>query len=208
MVLAGALITAGGLAWLLAAEHRKSSSRFIAKPLASFGFLLTALGAGALDSTFGRWMLAGLVLSALGDAFLLGKQEAAFLAGLGSFLLAHVVFGVAFLARGVSALGLLAVLPLAVFAWRVLRWLSPHISGRMRAPVTAYAVAISLMGVLAIATAVELWDWRIPVGAVLFIASDIAVARDNFVSAGFVNRMWGLPLYFSGQLLLAWAAGG
>jgi hypothetical protein len=28
------------------------------------------------------------------------------------------------------------------------------------------------------------------------------------VSPGIVNRMWGLPAYFAGQFLLAWAAGG
>jgi uncharacterized membrane protein YhhN len=204
----GVVLTAAGLGWLLLAERAGSSARLFAKPLASFGFLVTALAAGALDSAFGRWMLAGLVLSALGDVFLLGKPESAFLAGLGSFLLAHAVFGAAFLARGITAPGLLAFIPLAVFARQVLRWLRPHLSERMRVPVAAYSVAISLMGVLAVATAVDAWDWRIPAGALLFILSDIAVARDNFVAAGFANRLWGLPLYYSGQLLLAWAAGG
>ena len=149
MLLAGAVLTAGGLVWLLLAERAGSSARFVAKPLASSGFLVTALAAGALDSTFGRWMTAGLILSAMGDVFLLGKQEAAFLAGLGSFLLGHVVFGVAFLARGTAAAGFLALIPLGLFAWLVLRWLNPHLSDRMRVPVVAYAVAISLMGVLA-----------------------------------------------------------
>lgn len=208
MVLVGALVTAGGLGWLLLSERAGSSARFVAKPLASAGFLITAVAAGALDSTFGRWMLVGLILSTLGDLFLLGKNEGAFLAGLGSFLIAHVVFGIAFLARGVAAPGLFAVLPLALFAWLVLRWLNPHLSDRMRVPVVAYALAISLMGVLAIATAVDDWDWRIPLGALMFIASDVAVSRDNFVSPGFTNRLWGLPLYYGGQLLLAWAAGG
>jgi uncharacterized membrane protein YhhN len=208
MALAGALITAGGLGWLLLSERAGSSARFLAKPLASAGFILTAIAAGALDSAFGRWMVTGLVLSMLGDVFLLGKQVGAFLAGLGSFLVAHLVFGVAFVVRGIAGPGLLAVVPLAMFTWLVLRWLKPHLSGRMRPPVVAYALAISLMGVLAIATAVDARDWRIPLGALLFIASDVAVARDKFVSAGFTNRLWGLPLYYGGQLLLAWAAGG
>jgi hypothetical protein len=41
------------------------------------------------------------------------------------------------------------------------------------------------------------------VGAVLFAASDVSVARDRFVGAGFSNRLWGLPLYVGAQLLLA-----
>ena len=208
MVLAGALITAGGLGWLLLSERAGASTRVLAKPLASSGFLVAAVAAGALDSTFGRWMLAGLVLSTLGDLFLLGKNELAFLAGLGSFLVAHFVFGMAFLVRGVGPPGFLAVIPLALFAWLVLRWLSPHLSDRMRVPVVAYAVAISLMGVLAIATAADAWDWRIPAGPLLFIASDVAVARENFVSPGSSTGCGGFPLYYGGQLLLAWSAGG
>jgi uncharacterized membrane protein YhhN len=78
----------------------------------------------------------------------------------------------------------------------------------MRGPVVAYALVISVMGVLAVATASNVWDWRIPVGAGMFVVSDLAVARDKFVVPGFSNRLWGLPLYYGGQLLLAWAAGG
>ncbi len=207
VVVVGALITAGGLRWLLLSERTGSSARFLAKPLASAGFIAVALAAGALDSTFGRWMLVALALSTVGDLFLLGDAEASFLAGLGSFLAAHLVFAIAFLVRGVAAGGLLAVVPLALFASPVLRRLGPHPSNRLRAPALAHAVALSLMGVLAVATATDSWDWRIPVGAGMFVVSDVAVARHNFVAAGFVNRLWGLPLYYGGQLLLAWAAG-
>jgi len=207
-MLPAALLTAGALGWLLVADKNGSSGRLLAKPLASAGFLAVALTAGALDSSFGRWMLAGLVLSALGDLFLLSKSEAAFLAGLGGFLTAHVLFAVAFLVRGIAPVGLVAAVALGLFAWQVLRWLSPHLSDRMRAPVTVYALVISLMGVLAVATAIDSWDARIPIGALFFIVSDLAVARDNFVAPGFPNRLVGLPLYYGGQLLLAWAAGG
>ena len=151
-------------------------------------------------------VLAALILSAVGDVLLL--EEAGFLAGLASFLLAHVAFAGAFLVRGISAPALGAAVPLGVFAWLVVRWLWPHLSGRMRGPVAAYAVAISAMGVLAVATAVADWDWRLPAGGGLFILSDVAVARQAFVQPAFANRLWGLPLYYGGQLLLAWAAGG
>jgi len=203
-----ALVTGFGLAGLLAAERTRSSGRFLAKPLASAGFIAVAVAAGALDTGFGRWMVAALVLSALGDVFLLGSSEATFLGGLGSFLTAHLVYGIAFLVRGVAAPGLLAIVPFAIFAWQVLRWLRPHLSDRMRGPVVAYAVVISIMGVLAAGTAADVWDWRIPTGAIMIVISDLAVARDNFVAPGFSNRLWGLPLYYGGQLLLAWAAGG
>lgn len=209
VVEAGAVITAMGLGALLWAERTGSRARLIAKPVASAGFLVVAVGAGALESDFGRWMAAALVLSALGDVLLLGEGDKAFLSGLGSFLTAHVLFAVSFAVRGLSvAVGSLAALPLLALALGVLRWLHPHLSARMRMPVIAYATAISVMGVLAVATTAAEPDLRIAAGAGLFIASDIAVARQAFVIPAFINRLWGLPAYYGGQLLLAWSAGG
>jgi uncharacterized membrane protein YhhN len=37
----------------------------------------------------------------------------------------------------------------------------------------------------------------------LFVLSDLAVARNRFVERVFINRAVGLPLYFTAQLLLA-----
>ena len=39
-----------------------------------------------------------------------------------------------------------------------------------------------------------------------FYLSDLAVARDRFVSPGFANALWGLPLYYVAQLLFAYSA--
>ncbi|NNF87904.1 MAG: hypothetical protein HKM97_05225, partial [Acidimicrobiia bacterium] len=102
MVVWAAVVTVLGLAALLASERTGSTARLVAKPVASAGFIAVAVAAGALDTGFGRWMLAALVLSALGDVFLLGSSEARFLGGLGSFLTAHLVYGIAFLVRGVA----------------------------------------------------------------------------------------------------------
>jgi len=45
------------------------------------------------------------------------------------------------------------------------------------------------------------------VGALLFGASDLFVARERFIEPGFRNRLFGLPLYYAGQLLLALSSG-
>jgi hypothetical protein len=37
----------------------------------------------------------------------------------------------------------------------------------------------------------------------MFYLSDLAVARERFVSSTFWNRAWGVPLYFGAQLVLA-----
>jgi hypothetical protein len=45
----------------------------------------------------------------------------------------------------------------------------------------------------------------IPIGAVGFYLSDLSVARDRFVVSEFVNRLWGLPLYYAAQVAMAWS---
>ncbi len=46
---------------------------------------------------------------------------------------------------------------------------------------------------------------RLAVGALLFFASDLAVARDKFLARAFANKAWGLPAYYAGQLCIAWS---
>jgi hypothetical protein len=63
------------------------------------------------------------------------------------------------------------------------------------------------MLVAAFATADGSGIWTIALGASLFAISDLSVARDRFVARAFVNRLWGLPLYFAAQLILASTVG-
>ena len=94
-----------------------------------------------------------------------------------------------------------------VAATFVLRWLWPHVERPMRVPVVAYVLVITTMVALAAGAASEHQSWALLVGAVAFYLSDLSVARDRFVAPGFANRVWGLPLYFFAQLLLASQAG-
>jgi len=204
-VLPWLLLTAVALTGLLAAERRGSRwGIYVCKPLASLGFLGAAMAAGAAGSLYGRAVLAALVLSWIGDVLLMSARSAVFLAGLGAFLLAHVAFGVAFCLRGeawpwsAGALALL-ILPAAI----VSRWLRPHLPAEMRVPVHAYIAVITAMLALAVGTAAAGSPALILVGALAFYLSDLSVANDRFVRPGFLNRLWGLPLYYAAQLCLA-----
>ena len=73
----------------------------------------------------------------------------------------------------------------------------------MRLPVLAYVGVISTMLVAASATWGTAPGPLILIGAWGFALSDLAVARHQFVRPGFVNRLWGLPLYYAAQLALA-----
>ena len=124
--------------------------------------------------------------------------------GLVSFLLGHVAYIVAFSVLELSTSTLLAASAiLVVFALFVWRWLESNLEDRMRGPVLIYVLAISAMMAMAIGTYAVSGNWAIPVGALLFLISDLTVARDRFVAPGFTNRAYGLPLYFSAQIILA-----
>ncbi len=202
----GESMTIVGLVVLLYGEWKdRPGLRASGKPFASLGFLVAAIGFGALESRYGKIVFAGLLLGALGDVVLLGRARQFFLGGLVSFLLGHVAYVVAFASLGMSrveAMVAAAVMGLVLFL--VGRWVFPH-APEMRAPIAAYMLVIGIMCVAAIGAYGAGAPWMVPVGALMFTASDIAVVRDRFVSKGFTNRAWGLPLYYAAQLLIAWS---
>ncbi len=192
-----------GLLW---AEHSDSEpGRWLTKPIASAGFIGAAWMAGAWDSPYGRWVLLALCLCWLGDILLIPyKNDKLFKAGIFSFLLGHMAFTAAFIIRGLSGMYCFTALALLVLpAGFILRWLSPSIPPEMRIPVYAYILAITAMVALAVGTLGQNPTPLIPLGALLFFCSDLSVARDRFIAQDFFNRLWGLPMYYGAQLILA-----
>jgi uncharacterized membrane protein YhhN len=195
-----------GLAVLLVGERGNVTLRNVAKPVASAGFVGVALGAGALDTTYGTWVFLGLLLGAAGDVLLLGASTTAFLTGLTVFLLGHAAYTVGFATLGTAGGALLIAGTVAlVFAAVVFVWLRPSLPREMVGPVVVYVVAISTMVVAATGAMATGATPVIGIAVVAFYLSDLSVARDRFVAPGFVNRAWGLPLYYGAQLLLAWS---
>jgi uncharacterized membrane protein YhhN len=196
--------------------------RFLAKPLASAAFVAVALLARA-GGEYAPWICIGLVLGAIGDVALL--WERGFLAGLVAFLCGHAAYCVAFAQlvpprAWLGEAGLYAIAP-AIVAALALAWMWLRL-GTMRGPVIVYVAVIVTMVIAALAAARTpgapdgpngpVWEALpahtarlVALGACLFFASDLAVARDKFVARSFVNRAWGLPAYYAAQLLLAWS---
>lgn len=173
------------------------------KVLASASFIACAFAAGALSIAYGQRVFVGLALSALGDVLLIGTTSMWFLAGLCSFLLAHICYGVAFWKRSISRpILLLASLPLIVFAAAFVWLLWPSLAPVMRVPVVAYVAAITTMVALAISTHHQRHNHWLWTGAVAFMVSDIAVSTDTFIAVEPIHFSWGLPLYYCAQLLL------
>ncbi len=175
-----------------------------AKIVASSGFLATAVSVGALRHPFGRILFAGLVLSLFGDLFLIGQSQRYFLLGLVSFLFAHLAYVTAFVTNGQNRRwALMAALPVLPAAVLVLIWLSPYVAPHLAMPVRVYVAVISLMVISAFGARGAGAPKLIVAGAVMFFLSDLSVAMQRIIETEFPTIVWGLPLYYSGQLCLA-----
>ena len=117
VVIAGILMATAVAALLLAEWRNSRAGIWLTKPVASTIFVVAAIAAGAPGSAFGRLILLGLALSWLGDVLLIAKQQRFFIAGLVSFLLAHVAYSAAFLLQPLAVQPLIvASILMAVFA--------------------------------------------------------------------------------------------
>ena len=206
-----AVICGLGLLVSLAGEYRLNTIISAAgKLVAASAYIGAAWSLGASSVPYGQVLLTGMALCWLGDLFLVSRDSRLlFLAGLVSFLLGHIVYIGAFAVRGISLPALLgAGLVMAVFGWLIMKWLKPGLDQRMKLPVLLYVIAISAMMAMATATFSAHGSLALLLGGLLFVVSDLAVARNRFLAPGFINRAWGLPTYFAAQLLLAASVGG
>ena len=145
----------------------KDRQRRVVKPL-----LMPTLLVGAPRPT-----QRALALGGLGDVALLGKNNLAFMAGLGSFLLGHVAW---MSALRPQSTGVLRRSPLKatpyLAAWVGLNaYLWPR-TGRDRLPVLVYSTALLGTALVALDTG----DAQITAGGVLFLTSDTLLALEKF----------------------------
>jgi uncharacterized membrane protein YhhN len=209
-MLAGfALICGIAVALLLYAEaNNRPRLRAAAKLTAATAFIGLAVANGANGSTDGLLILAGLMLCAAGDALLLSSRSGLFLAGMGAFAAGHAFFLAAFAVGGLQfdawVYGAGAIALAGVGGYFML--LRPKLGAFLPA-VAFYCAIISAMMIASFAHFAS----GAPEGglralaAAGFALSDVSVARDRFVRAGFANKAWGLPLYFGSQCLFAFS---
>ena len=155
-------------------------------------------------------LVAALALSAVGDAFLSRDGEKAFLGGLASFLLAHILYVPLFLRSGggLDVLGTetwrgAIALAMAAFVVVMLAALWRRVGPSLRVPIAVYIAAILAMGI----SALTLDNPWVIGGAVLFMASDGLLATEKFLvpaiapyRAGIRYAVW--VLYYAAQLCI------
>lgn len=201
------LVVVGGTTALWASHGENRWFYALAKGIAAVGFVSVALTAGLPQTLAPRLLVVGLILAGAGDVALAFRSSVAFLAGMGAFALTHACYSVAFVARGVAAVPLVvaAIVVSTASAW-VWRWLRPHLPPGMVVPIGVYVTLGSLMVTLAWASFGFGGPFVAAMGATAFYLSDLAVARERFVSHQTAEKVWGLPLYYLGQTLIALSA--
>ena len=199
-----------GLLYYEKKEDRKPL--LIVKSVLSLLFVITALLQLHPVPDYYHYLFAGLIFCLIGDVCLALPQKKAFMVGLVAFLVGHVLYTVGF-----SALtqiydwtsGWLFI----IFCMSALTflWLRPHLKS-MLVPVLLYILVITVMvsgawGVFWKSSFQISGRIFILLGSLCFYVSDVFVARNKFIKEEYRNRLLGLPLYYTGQFLLAFSVG-
>jgi uncharacterized membrane protein YhhN len=166
--------------WLAVATER-TGLEYVCKPAATAALVVAAATVDTTDEARRWWFVAALVFSLAGDVLLMLPSDL-FVAGLASFLVAHIAYVIGFWVDPPSVVALavgflltaLAVVPLGV---RILSAIRAGPEPELRVPVGSYIVVISAMVASAIASRIA---WA-TAGAVLFASSDSMIAWNRFV---------------------------
>lgn len=199
-VLLAVTAVAAVIDWI-AVRHEHRPVEYVFKPLTLVALTGTALALDPADPTVRTWFVVALVLSLVGDVFLMLPGDL-FVPGLGSFLLAHVAYVVGLVLAGLDPLGVLAGLVVVGAAFVVVG--VPLVRGirrtepAMAPPVVAYMGVISAMVVCAVGTGHGLAI----AGALLFFASDSLIGWGRFVKSHDWGRVAVMVTYHVGQTLL------
>ena len=180
----------------------------IFKPLTMVFILLMAILGQAAPPLYKYLIIAGLICSMAGDAFLMRPWDH-FVAGLVAFLIAHLFYIVAFTSDIDLGGSLWALIPLLIYGPVIYLVLSPGL-GKLKLPVIVYIIVILIM-------AWQAWErWSQTgqngallafAGAILFVISDTILAINRFRSQFKLARALNLMTYFAAQWLIAGSVG-
>jgi uncharacterized membrane protein YhhN len=175
----------------IAVSPRIASKRaeYVLKPATMVALIAVALALTPERDAQRALFVAGLGLSLAGDVFLMLPSDR-FVAGLASFLLAHVAYVAGFAVAGVTvgwlALGVAVVaIGGATLGRMIVGAIRSGEHSKMAAPVGAYMTVISAMVVLAVGSGEVL----AAAGALIFYGSDALIAWDRFVAP----KRWARP---------------
>lgn len=182
---------------------------YLFKPLATLLILALALSLPAARADYARLIAAGLLLSTAGDVFLMLPRDR-FVAGLASFLVAHLCYVWAFSTDAPFGAAPLLWPPYFAAGGLVVALVWPGLKPALRAPVLVYVIVIAAMA----GQATGRWQATgggvallAALGAGLFVVSDAVLAIDRFRWHFRAARAVTLATYWAAQLLIALSVG-
>jgi uncharacterized membrane protein YhhN len=162
--------------------------------------------ATANSTTYKYLIIIGLVFSLAGDIFLMLPTDH-FIAGLLSFLIAHIFYIVAFILTGAKLVSALYAIPFLLYGIVLFSVLLPYLK-EMKIPVAVYASILLLMSW----TAFSRWMVSFPaksliafIGSLSFMASDSILALDRFRNKMTYGQASLMITYFLAQWLIAFS---
>lgn len=217
MIIASLLFGVTAEAVFIVLEYRKKfSGALLFKSLASLMFVLTGILclSRAADMHYAQFVLAGLVLGALGDVCLnlrfiwTARSKPVFMAGIAAFLLGHLAY---LAALGVRApLALLYALPVAAIASVLLiRFVLARVE--VQGAIRIFGIVYLAIVIFMAAAAIVLFamDPQNPgaalfaAGGLLFAASDILLVLNQFGKRPYpAFRALNLSLYYLSQICI------
>lgn len=177
---------------------------YVFKPLTTSLVVAMALLPNDSNPRYRLAVVAGLILSLAGDVFLMLPHDQ-FVAGLASFLLAHLAYLIAFTAD--VRFGA-PVIPFAFYAMIgaiLVALLWPRL-GRLKIPVLMYVAVILAMAAQAASRAMVLDSTAArlaAVGAALFVCSDALLAWNRFRRRFLIAEALIMTTYIAAQALIA-----
>ena len=148
-------------------------------------------------------LLIAIFFAWLGDLFLLSDKGYAFMAGLSSFLIMHLIYiylfnqqrAIGFHKHKKSAIGLFVfALVCIVFFWDK--------TNGMRIPVSVYCMVIATMSLFALMRWKTTHYWYIVYGSFLFMLSDLLIALSKFNAPFPHSDMLVMTTFMLGQYLI------
>ena len=216
-VLIGIALVIAAINWLAVAK-KWVKLKYITKPAVTLALICWLILNGGFQGQL-LYFVIGLVFSLAGDIFLMLPNEK-FIAGLVSFLFAHIAFilGFSSVIPKFSAAGLILLILVGLNAFELFRQISNGLRSRGQeyfiTPVLIYTIVISLMLVSALLTMVgPNSEWNpfpslmVSFGALLFVLSDTLLAWNKFVNPIKYGNIFVIVTYHLSLITITLGAG-
>lgn len=189
-----------------------SNLNIFVKPLISISLAMYLVRNVSMRVGFNRLILLGLVLSLFGDFFLIfaGGNIYNFVYGLLAFLLAHILYSMAFFRdfknnpQASKLFGHIMLFFMGVFSLSYYSWIRDYLND-LRIPIMVYMMVISIMVILAGYRygRVNKFSFKlIYIGAIFFVMSDSILAYNKFAEPIPFSGVWIMGTYMLAQYLI------